>query len=141
MTKTLNNPIHFTIKWTCTTNYKQMGTLYFFINGSSGLANMLLSMITRIGIIKFLKSSFCTPNAQITLYSVVVNFFTSILIFLLLLSNLTIKIKVALTIACNLYLSFLSLLWNILNILFLNNSNGFVFGYFLFAIVSTFEYC
>ena len=37
----------FTVKWSCTTNHKQIGTLYMLLGGFSGIVGMVLSMAIR----------------------------------------------------------------------------------------------
>jgi len=44
----LKNIINFIIKWTCTTNHKQIGTLYILLGGFSGIVGMVLSMAIRL---------------------------------------------------------------------------------------------
>lgn len=44
----IKNIWNFLIKWTCTTNHKQIGTLYLILGGFSGLVGMTLSILIRI---------------------------------------------------------------------------------------------
>lgn len=43
----MKNIVNFLIKWTCTTNHKQIGTLYMLLGGFSGIVGMVLSMAIR----------------------------------------------------------------------------------------------
>jgi len=46
--KILNTIWRFIIHWTCTTNHKQIGTLYMLFGGLSGIVGLVLSILIRI---------------------------------------------------------------------------------------------
>jgi heme/copper-type cytochrome/quinol oxidase subunit 1/heme/copper-type cytochrome/quinol oxidase subunit 2 len=67
------------IKWTCTTNHKQIGTLYLILGGFSGLVGMLLSMLIRIELSHeggfFFKGNSHMYNAVVTSHGLIMIFF------------------------------------------------------------------
>ena len=79
MTQTTKNIFNFIIKWTCTTNHKQIGTLYLLLGGFSGLIGMLLSMIIRIELSHeggfFFKGNSHMYNAVVTSHGLIMIFF------------------------------------------------------------------
>jgi heme/copper-type cytochrome/quinol oxidase subunit 1 len=74
----LKNVWDFIIKWTCTTNHKQIGTLYMLLGGFAGVVGMGLSMIIRLELAQP-HNSFLDGNHQ--LYNVVVTSHGLIMIF------------------------------------------------------------
>jgi heme/copper-type cytochrome/quinol oxidase subunit 1 len=68
----------FIIKWTCTTNHKQIGTLYMLLGGFSGVVGMGLSMIIRLELAQP-GNSLLEGNHQ--LYNVVVTSHGLVMIF------------------------------------------------------------
>lgn len=81
MSKTNNksNFINFIMNWVCTTNHKQIGTLYMLLGGFSGVVGMGLSMIIRFELAEpgnlFLEGNNHLYNVVITAHGLIMIFF------------------------------------------------------------------
>jgi heme/copper-type cytochrome/quinol oxidase subunit 1/heme/copper-type cytochrome/quinol oxidase subunit 2 len=76
---TLRSIFNFIIKWTTTTNHKQIGTLYLILGGFSGLVGMILSMLIRIELSHeggfLFKGNAHMYNAVVTSHGLIMIFF------------------------------------------------------------------
>jgi heme/copper-type cytochrome/quinol oxidase subunit 1/heme/copper-type cytochrome/quinol oxidase subunit 2 len=77
--KTLKSITNFLIKWTCTTNHKQIGTLYMLLGGFAGVVGMGLSIVIRLELARpgnsFLEGNHQLYNVVVTSHGLVIIFF------------------------------------------------------------------
>ena len=79
MTSKLKSISDFIIKWTCTTNHKQIGTLYMLLGGFAGVIGIGLSIVIRIELASpgntFLEGNNQLYNVVVTSHGLIIIFF------------------------------------------------------------------
>jgi len=75
----INSITNFIVKWTCTTNHKQIGTLYMLLGGFAGVIGMGLSIVIRLELARpgntFLEGNNQLYNVVVTSHGLVIIFF------------------------------------------------------------------
>lgn len=79
MKNTLKSFINFLVRWTCTTNHKQIGTLYMLLGGFAGVVGLGLSIVIRLELAlkggAYLEGNHQLYNVVVTSHGLVMIFF------------------------------------------------------------------